>query len=103
MTLNDKVYSWIVFTEPVNRSDCVVCASACHYCNVCNLTARLELLVFNVVEEVVYVVAVIVASYSDRNLHSFFPPTIDFMVLPSRVHQDAVLILKALNTSYLKP
>lgn len=68
MTLDDKVYSWIVSTEPVYRPDCIVCTSACDYCNVCDLTARLELLVFNVIEQVVDVVAVIVASYSNRNI-----------------------------------
>jgi hypothetical protein len=78
MTLNDKMYSWIVFTEPVNRPDCIICTSACDHCNVRNLTARLERLVFNVIEQVVDVVAIIVASYSDRNLRSFFPPTFDF-------------------------
>jgi len=72
------VNSWILSAEPANRPDRIVCTSACDHRDVCELTSRLELLAFNIIQQVLDVVAVIVASYADRNIRCFFPLIIDF-------------------------
>ena len=73
MILDDKVNPRISFAEPADREDGVVCTSACDYCNIFDLTSRPERLASNVVQQVVNVVTVIVARYSDRNFRFFLP------------------------------
>jgi hypothetical protein len=76
MTLDNKVNSRIPFAESTNRQHSAVRTSACDYCNVSDTTFRRERLAFDVIQQVINVVTVIVAGYSDRNFRFFLPSSL---------------------------
>ena len=75
MILDDKVNSRIPSAELANRQHSVVRTSACDYCNVSDVMSRRESLAFDVIQQVINVVTVIMAGYSDRNFRFFLPPS----------------------------
>jgi hypothetical protein len=76
MILNNEVNPRIPLAEPKNRKHSVVCTPACDYYDVSNLSVRRQCLAFDVIQQVINVVAVIVAGYSDRDFRFFLPSSL---------------------------